>query len=79
MPQNGLLARLYRQGSESQTRMGGVMSYIDGPQSRFYDSRGLRLHYLDWGNAGAPLLILLHGGLEHARVWDQLARQLCAD
>ena len=59
--------------------MGGVMSYIDGPQSRFYDSRGLRLHYLDWGNAGAPLLILLHGGLEHARVWDQLARQLSAD
>jgi len=59
--------------------MGGVMSYIDGPQSRFYDSRGLRLNYLDWGNAGAPLLILLHGGLEHARVWDQLARQLSAD
>ena len=46
--------------------------------SRFYYSRGLRLHYLDWGNAGAPVLILLHGGLEHARVWDQLARRLCA-
>jgi len=49
------------------------------PQSRFYHSRGLRLHYLDWGNTGAPLLILLHGGLEHARVWDQLAQQLSAD
>lgn len=49
------------------------------PQSRFYHSRGLRLHYLDWGNIGAPLLILLHGGLEHARVWDQLAQQLSAD
>ncbi len=55
------------------------MSHIEGPQSRFYHSRGLRLHYLDWGNADAPLLILIHGGLEHARVWDQLARQLCAD
>lgn len=50
-----------------------------GPHSRFYHSRGLRLHYLDWGNVDAPLLILVHGGLEHARVWDQLARQLCAD
>lgn len=55
------------------------MSHIEGPQSRFYHSRGLRLHYLDWGNADAPVLILIHGGLEHARVWDQLARQLCAD
>ena len=50
-----------------------------GPHSRFYHSRGLRLHYLDWGNDDAPLLILVHGGLEHARAWDQLARQLCAD
>ena len=50
-----------------------------GPHSRFYHSRGLRLHYLDWGNVDAPLLILVHGGLEHAHVWDQLARQLCAD
>ena len=50
-----------------------------GPQSRFYHSRGLRLHYLDWGNPDAPTLILVHGGLEHARVWDQLARQLRAD
>lgn len=49
------------------------------PQSCFYHSRGLRLHYLDWGNIGAPVLILLHGGLEHARVWDQLVRQLCSD
>lgn len=42
-----------------------------GPQSRFYHSRGLRLHYLDWGNPDAPTLILVHGGLEHARVLDQ--------
>ncbi|MFA5679280.1 MAG: alpha/beta hydrolase [Pseudomonas sp.] len=55
------------------------MSHTHGPQSRFYHSRGLRLHYLDWGNPDAPVLILIHGGLEHARVWDQLARQLAAD
>ncbi|NLY59590.1 MAG: alpha/beta fold hydrolase [Gammaproteobacteria bacterium] len=51
----------------------------DVPQHCFYHSRGLRLHYLDWGNPQAPLLILVHGGLEHARVWDQLAQQLRAD
>ncbi|MGI6408209.1 MAG: alpha/beta fold hydrolase [Thiopseudomonas sp.] len=50
-----------------------------GPQRCFYHSRGLRLHYLDWGNPGAPVLILIHGGLEHARVWDALAQQLRTD
>ncbi len=28
------------------------------PESRFYTSQGLRLHYADWGNANAPLLLL---------------------
>src|SRR5690606_8399452 len=57
----------------------GAAPAAQEPQSRFYHSRGLRLHYLDWGNENAPLLVLIHGGLEHARVWDHLARQLCHD
>src|SRR5450756_226811 len=28
-----------------------------GPTDRFYESQGLRLHYADWGNDAAPLLI----------------------
>ena len=27
---------------------------------------GLRFHYLDWGNDGAPPLLLLHGFTGHA-------------
>ncbi len=46
------------------------------PTDRFYDSQGLRLHVTDWGNAGAPLLILLHGGRDHSRNWDVIARAL---
>ena len=46
------------------------------PQSRFYESHGLRLHYADWGNAGAPPLILVHGGRDHCRSWDAIARSL---
>lgn len=30
---------------------------------------GLRLHYLDWGQAGPPVLFL-HGGGQTARTWD---------
>ena len=34
------------------------------------------MHYSDWGNASAPPLILVHGGLDHSRSWDEVARAL---
>ena len=37
------------------------------PESRFYQSQGLRLHYADWGNENAPPLLLVHGGRDHCR------------
>ena len=46
------------------------------PASGFYTSKHLKLHYTDWGNPDAPLLLMLHGGLEHSRVWDPLAQAL---
>ena len=49
---------------------------MSGPESRFYQSQGLRLHYADWGNADAPLLLLVHGGRDHCRSWDVIARAL---
>jgi pimeloyl-ACP methyl ester carboxylesterase len=47
-----------------------------GPTSRIYFSQRLRLHYVDWGNAGAPPLVLLHGGRDHCRNWDWVAARL---
>jgi pimeloyl-ACP methyl ester carboxylesterase len=47
-----------------------------GPTSRSYISQRLRLHYVDWGNAEAPPLILVHGGQDHCRSWDWVARRL---
>jgi pimeloyl-ACP methyl ester carboxylesterase len=49
---------------------------IDAPQSRYYHSQGLRLHFTDWGNRQAPPLLLVHGGLDHSCSWDHLARAL---
>jgi len=46
------------------------------PTSRFYDSQGLKLHYADWGNEAAPPLVLMHGGRDHCRSWDWIARAL---
>lgn len=47
-----------------------------GITSRNYFSQRLRLHYVDWGNPDAPPLILLHGGLDHCRNWDWVAKEL---
>jgi pimeloyl-ACP methyl ester carboxylesterase len=49
---------------------------MSGPESRFYESQGLRLHYADWGNDEAPPLILIHGGRDHCRSWDAIAQSL---
>lgn len=47
-----------------------------GPTSHSFVSQRLRLNYLDWGNPGAPTLVLVHGGRDHARSWDWIARAL---
>ena len=50
-----------------------------GPTSNSFISQRLRLHYVDWGNADAPPLILQHGGRDHCRSWDWVAEELAAD
>jgi pimeloyl-ACP methyl ester carboxylesterase len=52
---------------------------ISGPTSNRFTSQRLNLHYLDWGNPEAPLLVLVHGGRDHARSWDWVAQRLRSD
>ena len=49
-----------------------------GPTSHIYFSQRLRLHYVDWGNDRAPPVLLVHGGRDHCRNWDWVARELKA-
>jgi len=49
---------------------------MHGPTSHFYFSQRLRLHYVDWGNHGAPHLLMIHGGRDHCRNWDWVAERL---
>jgi pimeloyl-ACP methyl ester carboxylesterase len=52
------------------------------PVSHYYYSNRLKLQFWDWGqNRSAheddlPPLLLVHGGLDHARNWDWVARSL---
>ncbi|MCH7482981.1 MAG: alpha/beta hydrolase [Chloroflexi bacterium] len=41
-------------------------------ESRWVEAHGLRLHYLDWGGDGPPVL-LLHGLQDCAGLWETLA------
>jgi pimeloyl-ACP methyl ester carboxylesterase len=52
---------------------------IIGPVSSYYVSQRLRLHFVDWGNHEKPPLLLVHGGRDHARSWDWVARALRED
>lgn len=49
------------------------------PISHFFYSHRLKLQFWDWGTEGKPPLVLVHGGLDHARNWDWVARALLND
>ncbi len=51
------------------------MQDYGNPTSHSYFSQRLRLHYPDWGNAGAPHLLLLHGIHDHCHSWDWVVRR----
>ena len=44
------------------------------PTERFFESQRLKIAYWDWGNEEAPPLVLVHGGRDHSRQWDKVAR-----
>src|SRR5258708_13814081 len=46
------------------------------PISHFFYSDRLKLQFWDYGKDGKPALVLVHGGLDHARNWDWVARSL---
>jgi pimeloyl-ACP methyl ester carboxylesterase len=43
------------------------------PESRIFTASGLRLHYLDWGNAVAPTLVCVHGFRGNAHAFNGFA------
>lgn len=40
------------------------------PSHHSVDVRGLKIHWLEWGERSAQPLVLTHGFLDHARSWD---------
>ena len=49
------------------------------PQDKTVTANGLKLHYLDWGTAGKPYMVLLHGLRGHAHSWDDVSAAMYQD
>jgi pimeloyl-ACP methyl ester carboxylesterase len=43
------------------------------PVDRYLEVNGIRLHYLEWGTPDFEPLLLLHGFMGHAHMWDNIA------
>lgn len=52
------------------------MGFLCKAKSSYVDIRGLKFHYLEWGNENNPLIIMLHGFMDHAHSFDLLAEEL---
>lgn len=49
------------------------------PIDRTSTLRGLSFHHLDWGRAGEPAMVLLHGAAQTAHSFDEVAPDLARD
>jgi pimeloyl-ACP methyl ester carboxylesterase len=49
------------------------------PESKHIEVNGVGLHYLDWGNAQAQPMVLLHGLQDCARGWDFFAPNMSSE
>jgi len=52
------------------------MQTITGYAESHTSLRGIDIHYLEWGDPGAPPMVLLHGLTGHAHIWDHMAPAL---
>ena len=49
------------------------------PTDVMITANGMNFHYLDWGNEGAPVMLLLHGLRGHCHSWDDVSARFCGD
>lgn len=61
-------------------RQKGVrFSQENEPVDRDVLVNGMKFHYLEWGEAGNPLVVMLHGGSQQAHSWDFVSLALSED
>ena len=53
--------------------MGVRFDNENAPQDKFVDANDMRFHYLEWGSADNPPMLLLHGFAQTCHSWDFVA------
>lgn len=53
--------------------MGVKFANDNAPQDKFVTANGMRFHYLEWGSAANPPMLLLHGFAQTCHSWDFVA------
>ena len=55
------------------------MTTMVQPTDVMVTCNGMNFHYLDWGNQGAPVMLLIHGLRGHGHSWDDVSARFCQD
>ena len=65
-PEAGQALTLY----DAARQMGVPFNQENEPADRFIQVNGMSFHYLEWGDAGLPTVLMLHGSAQQAHSWD---------
>ena len=64
---------------EAARRMGVPFAEENEPADRYIRINGMNFHYLEWGVANAPTVLMLHGASQQAHSWDFVGLALSAE
>ncbi len=64
---------------QAARQKGVTFTQENEPKDRKVQVNGLNFHYLEWGNPGNPLLVMLHGGSQQSHSWDFVSLPLSED
>ena len=61
---------------DAARQMGVPFTLANEPVDRFLAVGGMNFHYLEWGEAGRPTILMLHGVSQQAHSWDFISLPL---
>ena len=64
---------------QAARQKGVTFTQENEPVDRNVQVNGMTFHYLEWGQAGNPLIVMLHGGSQQAHSWDFVSLPLSED
>ena len=74
-----VMAPGYAAEAGGQVPLAALEAKYQLPESRFVEFDGARVHYVEEGRLGAPVVLLLHGSYYSLREWGDWSRELAQD